>query len=83
MESTGLITFLIIGGIAGWLAGKFTKGKGFGLLTNIVVGIVGAIVGGYVFGFFGINFGGFIGSIVTATAGAVILLALIKVIKKA
>ena len=74
MESTGLIAFLFIGAIAGWLAGKLMKGGGFGLLGNIVVGILGAVIGGYLFGLLGISAGGMIGSIVTATAGAALLL---------
>lgn len=82
MESTGLIAFLIIGAIAGWLAGTLMKGGGFGLLGNIVVGIIGAVIGGWVFGLLGISAGGFIGSIVTATAGAAILLYFVGMIKK-
>ena len=82
MESTGLIAFLIIGAIAGWLAGILMKGGGFGLLGNIVVGIIGAVIGGWVFGLLGISAGGFIGSIVTATAGAAILLYFVGMIKK-
>ena len=73
MESTGLIAFLFIGAIAGWLAGTLMKGGGFGLFGNIVVGIIGAVIGGYVFGLLGISAGGMIGAIVTATAGAAIL----------
>ena len=82
MESTGLIAFLIIGAIAGWLAGILMKGGGFGLPGNIVVGIIGAVIGGWVFGLLGISAGGFIGSIVTATAGAAILLYFVGMVKK-
>ncbi len=82
MESTGLIAFLIIGAVAGWLAGTLMKGGGFGLLGNIVVGILGAVIGGYVFGLLGISAGGMIGSIVTATAGAALLLFFVGMIKK-
>jgi len=82
MESTGLIAFLFIGAIAGWLAGTLMKGGGFGLLGNIVVGILGAVIGGYVFGLLGISAGGMIGSIVTATAGAALLLFFVGMIKK-
>ncbi len=82
MESTGLIAFLFIGAIAGWLAGTLMKGGGFGLLGNIVVGIIGAVIGGYVFGLLGISAGGMIGAIVTATAGAAILLYFVGLIKK-
>ena len=83
MDTQGLIIFLAIGAIAGWLAGLLMKGGGFGLIGNIVVGIIGAVVGGLVFGFLGISAGGLIGSIVTATVGAVVLLAIVRVIKKA
>jgi uncharacterized membrane protein YeaQ/YmgE (transglycosylase-associated protein family) len=83
MEGTGLIMFLIIGAVAGWLGSTIMKGGGFGLLGNIVVGIVGAVIGGYVFGALGLSADGLIGSIITATVGAVILLLLVKLIKKA
>lgn len=70
----GILIFLLIGAIAGWLAGTIIKGRGFGLVGNIVVGIVGAVVGGLLFDFLGVRSGGFLGSIITATLGAVILL---------
>ena len=82
METTGLIAFLVIGAVAGWLAGTLMKGGGFGLLGNIVVGILGAVIGGWVFGLLGISAGGMLGSIVTATAGAAILLFFVGMIKK-
>ncbi len=77
----GIIIFLAIGGIAGWLAGTLMKGGGFGLLGNIGVGVMGAILGGFLFGLLGISAGGFIGSIVTATAGAALLLFVVGIIK--
>ena len=83
MDITGLIIFLLIGAVAGWLAGTIMKGGGFGLLGNIVVGIIGGLVGGYLFGMLGLVAGGIIGSIVTATVGAVVLLFLARLIKKA
>ena len=83
MDITGLIIFLAIGAVAGWLAGTLMKGGGFGLPGNIVVGIVGAVIGGFVFDLLGISAGGLIGSTITATAGAAILLFAISVIKKA
>lgn len=82
MDVTGLIVFLAIGAVAGWLAGTLMKGGGFGLLGNIVVGVIGAIVGGFVFGLLGISAGGLIGSIITATAGAALLLFVVGLIKK-
>ncbi len=65
---------LIIGLIAGWLAGKLSRGGGFGLLGNLVVGVVGAYVGGFLFGMMGISAYGTIGSIVVSTIGAVVFL---------
>jgi uncharacterized membrane protein YeaQ/YmgE (transglycosylase-associated protein family) len=81
MDITGLIIFLAIGAIAGWLAGTLMKGGGSGLLMNIVVGIIGAVVGGFLFGLLGISAGGIIGSIVTATVGAVLLLFILGKLK--
>ncbi|MGK0405011.1 MAG: putative membrane protein YeaQ/YmgE (transglycosylase-associated protein family) [Oleispira sp.] len=82
MGITELIVFLAIGAFAGWLAGTLMKGRGFGLLGNIVVGVIGAVLGGFVFGVLGLSSAGLIGSIVTATAGAALLLYVIKIIKK-
>lgn len=82
MNITELIVFLAIGALAGWLAGILMKGGGSGLLVNIIVGIVGAVLGGFVFGLLGISMGGLIGSIVTATAGAALLLFILGIIKK-
>ena len=83
MDIISLITFLVVGALVGWLAGIIVKGKGFGAIGNIIVGIVGSVIGGFVFGLLGITTGGLLGSIVMATIGAVILLFLIRVIKKA
>ncbi len=83
MNSTGLIAFLAIGALAGWLAGTMMKGGGFGLLGNIAVGVVGAVVGGFVFGLLGISAGGLIGSIIMATAGAALLLFIVGKVKRA
>jgi uncharacterized membrane protein YeaQ/YmgE (transglycosylase-associated protein family) len=75
----GLLWFIIIGAIAGWLAGRFMKGHGFGLLGDIVVGIVGAFIGGYLFGAVGVNLGGgLIGSLIVAFIGAVLLLFIVR-----
>ncbi len=82
MDVTELVIFLAIGAVAGWLAGILMKGGGFGLLGNIVIGIIGAVVGGFVFGLLGISAGGLVGSIVTATAGAVLLLFVVRLIKQ-
>jgi uncharacterized membrane protein YeaQ/YmgE (transglycosylase-associated protein family) len=77
-----LLWFLIVGAIAGWLAGQFMKGSGFGLVGDIIVGIIGAFLGGWLFGKFGVSLGGgLIGSIIVAFIGAVILLFLVRLIK--
>ena len=70
--------FLIIGAVAGWLAGKLTRGRGFGLVGDLVIGILGALVGGFLFGLLGVVSFGLIGSLVMATVGAVVLLWLIR-----
>jgi uncharacterized membrane protein YeaQ/YmgE (transglycosylase-associated protein family) len=79
----GFIGFIIIGIIAGWLAGQIMKGGGFGLLGDLVVGVIGAFLGGWLFSEMGIFPGtGLIGSLITATIGAIILLLLIRLIKR-
>lgn len=83
METQSLIVFLIIGVVAGFLAGKIMKGGGFGLVGDLVLGVIGAFVGGWVFGLLGILPVGLIGTLISATAGAVILLFLIRLVKKA
>lgn len=77
------IWFAIIGIAAGWLAGQFMKGRGFGLVGNLVVGVLGAIVGGWLAGILGIGASGLIGSLLVATAGAVVLLMVVGALKKA
>ncbi len=76
------IWFLIIGLIAGWLAGKIMKGRGFGLLGDLVVGVIGAFVGGFLFSLLGWSSSGLIGSLVAATTGAIVLLFAVGFIKK-
>tara|TARA_R110002051_G_scaffold1008_2_gene4920 strand:- start:529 stop:783 length:255 start_codon:yes stop_codon:yes gene_type:complete len=84
MGIESILVIIIIGAIAGWLAGQIVKGFGFGLLGNIVVGIVGAFVAGLIFPAIGLGFGGgIVAAIIHATLGAVILLFLIKLVKRA
>ena len=83
MDITSLLIFLAIGAVAGWLAGILMSGGGFGLLGDIVVGIIGALVGGVLFGALGISAGGLVGAIVTATVGAVVLIFILRLIKRA
>jgi uncharacterized membrane protein YeaQ/YmgE (transglycosylase-associated protein family) len=79
----GLIAWLIIGAVAGWLAGILVKGGGFGLIVDIIVGIVGAFVGGWLAAKLGISIGsGFFGTIIVAVIGAVILLFVIRLIRR-
>jgi uncharacterized membrane protein YeaQ/YmgE (transglycosylase-associated protein family) len=77
-----IVFLLLIGSIAGWLAGKIMKGRGLGLWANMGVGVVGALLGGAVFGQLGIEMQGPIGQLLTATVGAVALLWLAKMINK-
>lgn len=84
MSAETLIIWIIVGAVAGWLAGLIVRGFGFGLVGNIIVGILGAIVGGWLFGYFGIAFTtGIINTILTAIIGAVILLLIVRVVKRA
>lgn len=84
MSIESLLIFLLIGAIAGWLAGVIVKGFGFGLVGNIVVGIVGAFIAGLLFPAIGFGLGGgILAAILHATLGAVILLVLIRIVKRA
>jgi uncharacterized membrane protein YeaQ/YmgE (transglycosylase-associated protein family) len=78
----GLIWFLLIGLIAGWLASMVMK-SGHGILFYLIVGVIGALLGGWLFGLLGIGAGGFIGSLITAFVGAVLLILLLRAIKRA
>jgi len=78
------LIWIIVGGVAGWLAGLVVRGFGFGLLGNIVVGILGAVLGGWLFGAIGFSFfPGILNAILTAFIGAVTLLLIIRVLKRA
>jgi uncharacterized membrane protein YeaQ/YmgE (transglycosylase-associated protein family) len=84
MAIESLIIFIIVGAIAGWLAGMIVKGGGFGLIGDIIVGIVGAFIAGWLLPRVGLVIGGgIIGAIIDATIGAVILLFVIRLIKRA
>ncbi|MGH9357727.1 MAG: GlsB/YeaQ/YmgE family stress response membrane protein [Terriglobia bacterium] len=78
-----LIWFLIIGIVAGWIAGLIVRGGGFGIIIDLIVGIIGAIIGGHVLGWFGVIAFGLIGSLISAIIGAVILLGIVRLIKTA
>ena len=80
----GLIGWLLIGLIAGWLAGQVMKGGGYGIVVDIILGILGGFLGGWVFGLLGIwPGGGMIGSIIVAFVGAVILVGITRLLKRA
>lgn len=84
MGIESIVIFLLIGAVAGWLAGQIVSGFGYGLVGNIVVGIVGAFIAGLILPRVGLGFGGgILSAIIHATIGAVVLLVLIKVVKRA
>ncbi len=78
-----LIWWILVGLIAGWTAGRIMKGGGYGIVMDIVLGIVGAVVGGWLMGLVGIYSGSFIGTIIIAIIGAVFLIWLSRMLKKA
>jgi uncharacterized membrane protein YeaQ/YmgE (transglycosylase-associated protein family) len=71
----------LIGLAAGWLAGQIMKGSSLGLAGNLIVGVIGALLGGFLFGVMGVGGGGLIGELLTATVGAIVLLALLPLVK--
>jgi uncharacterized membrane protein YeaQ/YmgE (transglycosylase-associated protein family) len=73
-----VVSMLVVGAIAGWLAGQYTQRRGFGVVKNILVGIIGAVIGGILFGLLGLRSVGLIGSIVTATVGAIVMLSFVR-----
>ncbi len=78
-----LLWFLLIGLIAGWLAGQVMRGGGYGVIGDMIVGVIGALLGGWLFGLLGISAGGLIGQIVMAFVGAVVLILLLRLIRRA
>jgi uncharacterized membrane protein YeaQ/YmgE (transglycosylase-associated protein family) len=83
MDAHGIIIWLIVGAVAGWLAGMVVKGGGFGLIGDIIVGIVGALIAGWLLPQLGIVIGsGLVGSIINAFIGAVILLIILRLIRR-
>ncbi len=79
-----ILIWILVGAVAGWLAGLVVRGGGFGLVGNIVIGIIGAFLGGWLFGVLGFAIGaGIINTIFTAFIGAVVLLLIVRVIKRA
>ncbi|MGA8037841.1 MAG: GlsB/YeaQ/YmgE family stress response membrane protein [Candidatus Acidiferrales bacterium] len=78
VQTHGVIWWIIIGLLAGWLAGTLSRGRGFGCVTNIILGLVGAVIGGWIFSKLGIVAFGFWGSLAAATVGAILLVAVAR-----
>jgi len=78
-----LVWVVLVGILAGWLAGQITKGSGFGLLGDLIVGILGSLLGSFLFGLLGIFASGLLGRLIMSVIGAIVLLWLIRLIKKA
>lgn len=76
MNGVGLLGAIVIGILAGWIAEKVMR-RNHGLLTNLIVGVIGAFLGAFVAGMLDINYGGFVGTLIVATAGAILLLFLL------
>ena len=75
------IWYILIGILAGFIAGKVMRGGGFGILINLLVGIAGGLLGGWVFGLLGIATAGILGSLITSVAGAILLLWIVSLFK--
>jgi uncharacterized membrane protein YeaQ/YmgE (transglycosylase-associated protein family) len=82
MDIVALLIWLLVGAVAGWLAGQVVKGSSFGLVGDIAIGILGAVIGGFLFGGV-VLVGGIIGQIISATIGAVLLLIAVRVLRRA
>src|SRR5580698_11373398 len=78
VASHGFIWWVFVGLLAGWIAGHLTRGRGFGCLVNIILGLIGGVIGGWIFSRLGIVTFGFFGSLAAATVGAVILVAIAR-----
>jgi|ERR1700690_284550 uncharacterized membrane protein YeaQ/YmgE (transglycosylase-associated protein family) len=78
VETHGILWWIIIGLLAGWIAGTVARGKGFGCVVDIVLGLIGAVVGGWIFEHLGIVAFGFWGSLAAATVGAIVLVAIAR-----
>ncbi len=84
MDASAILIWIIVGAIAGWLAGLLVRGAGFGLIGDIVIGIVGAFIAGWVLPRVGVNLGvGFVAAVIDAFIGAVILLVILRLVRRA
>lgn len=82
MDLTGLIVFLLIGALGGWLASNVMIDGSFGLLGNTIIGVIGSVIGGLLFGLVDLSIGSLIGSAITATIGTALLLFIVTLVKK-
>ena len=83
MNSESILIWLVVGAVAGWLAGQFIKGGGFGLIGNIVVGIIGSVIAGYLLPLIGVQLGtGFVRSVINAFIGACLLLTIVRLVRR-
>ena len=82
MSTEHLLLFLVIGVVAGFLAGKIMRGAGYGLVGDLIVGVIGSFIGVWVFGLLGIAAGGILGLLVASVVGALLLLYVLRLIKK-
>jgi uncharacterized membrane protein YeaQ/YmgE (transglycosylase-associated protein family) len=84
MEAQAILIWLLIGAVAGWLAGLVMSGGGFGLIGDIIIGIIGAFIAGWLFPYLGVHLGGgIVGEIIAAAIGAIILLAILRLVRRA
>ena len=84
MTVESLIIFVIVGVVAGWLAGQVMRGGGFGLVGDLVVGVVGAVIAGLLFPMLGVSLGGgIVAAIISSAIGAIILLAIVRLVRRA
>jgi uncharacterized membrane protein YeaQ/YmgE (transglycosylase-associated protein family) len=83
MDPVNILIWLVVGAIAGWLAGQLIRGGGYGLIGDIIVGIVGSIIAGYLLPLVGIHLGaGFVRSVINAFIGACLLLAIVRLVTR-
>ena len=84
MTVESLIIFVVIGVVAGWLAGQVMRGGGFGLVGDLIVGVVGAVIAGWLFPMLGVSLGGgIVAAIISSAIGAIILLAIVRLVRRA
>ena len=84
MSVESLIIFVVVGVVAGWLAGQVMRGAGFGLVGDLVVGVIGALIAGWLFPRLGVHLGsGIVGAIISSAIGAIVLLAVLRLVSRA